>query len=172
MTDGTVRLRPPTEADLPELADAIRASAAELAEYLPWAIGEYDERDTRDWIRRRGYPNEVGFVILDPTGTIVGVCGLNGFDELHRSANLGFWLRTSAHGNGYATRAGRLVAAHGFDAYRLRRIEIMMAVANTASRRVAERLGARHEGILRSKLQLGGHRHDAHLYSLLPGETA
>jgi ribosomal-protein-serine acetyltransferase len=172
LTDGAITLRVPVEAHLPEVSEAIRSSQSELAPFMPWAVGTYDPDDTREWIRRRGYPNEVGFLIIAPGGEVVGACGLNQFSELNRSANLGYWVRTSACGNGYATRATRLLARHGFDHYGLARIEINMSVENGASRRVAERVGARHEGVLRSRLLLNGRHHDAHLFSLLPGDLA
>ncbi len=172
LTDGTITLRAPVVADLPELSEAIRSSQPELAPFMPWAVGTYDPNDTLEWIRRRGYPNEVGFLIIAPGGQIVGACGLNQFSELNRAANLGYWLRTSACRNGYATRVTRLLAQHGFDDYGLARIEITMSVENEASRRVAERAGATHEGVLRSRLLLNGRRHDAHVFSLLPGDLA
>jgi len=172
LTDGTITLRVPLVADLPELSEAIRSSQPELAPFMPWAVGTYDPNDTLAWIRRRGHPNEVGFLIIAPGGQVVGACGLNQFSELNRSANLGYWVRTSACRNGYATRATRLLAQHGFDGYGLARIEITMSVENEASRRVAERAGATHEGVLRSRLLLNGRHHDAHLFSLLPGDLA
>ncbi len=168
LSDGIIVLRPPAESDLPALADAIRSSQAHLAPFLPWAAGDYDENDTLEWIRRRGYPSEVGFVIVTPAGNLVGGCGLNGFNEANRVANLGYWLRTSARGNGFATAATRLVARHGFDEYGLARIEILMSTENPASRHVAERVGARHEGVLRNRLLLHGRNHDAHMFSLVP----
>lgn len=51
----------------------------------------------------------------------------------------------------------------------LERIEIMMSVENQRRQRVAEKCGARFEGVMRSRLQLYDRRHDARRYSLLPG---
>ena len=171
LTDGVIVLRPPEEDDLTALADAIRSSQAELAPFMPWAAGEYDERDTLAWIRSEHGEDERSFVIVERSGgRIIGACGLNQFSELNRYANLGYWVRTSATGNGYATRATRLLARHAFETYGLARVEILMSVENEASRRVAERVGARHEGVLRNRLLLHSRHHDAHVFSLIPGD--
>jgi RimJ/RimL family protein N-acetyltransferase len=170
LTDGVITLRAPVEDDLAALADAIRSSQQELAPFMPWAAGVYDEADTLRWIRGDNGTDERSFVIVDPSGAIVGACGLNQFSEINKFANLGYWVRTSATGHGYATRATRLLARHALDDLGLARVEIMMSVDNDASRRVAERVGARHEGVLRSRLLLHGSSHDAHLFSLVPGD--
>jgi RimJ/RimL family protein N-acetyltransferase len=171
LTDGTITLRSPIEDDLPALADAVRSSLAELSPFMPWAAGEYDERDTLAWIRGEHGQEERSFVIVDPSGVIVGSCGLNQFSEINRFANLGYWVRTSCTGKGYATRATRLLARHGLIDLELARIEITMSIENEASRRVAERAGARHEGIMRSRLLLHGRQHDAHLFSLVRADV-
>ena len=98
-TDGVVTIRPPVDDDLAMLADAIRTSQAELALFMPWAAGAYDEQDTLAWIERSGGPAEEGFVIAAPDGLVIGTCGLNQFSDVNRYANLGYWVRTSATGN-------------------------------------------------------------------------
>jgi RimJ/RimL family protein N-acetyltransferase len=50
----------------------------------------------------------------------------------------------------------------------LNRIEILVAVDNLASQRVAAKVGAVREGILRNRLLLHGKIHDAVMFSLIP----
>jgi RimJ/RimL family protein N-acetyltransferase len=59
-----------------------------------------------------------------------------------------------------------VLAGYGLGTLGLQRLEIVMSVENHASRRVAERVGADHEGILRCRLLLHGRSHDAHSFSL------
>ena len=92
---------------------------------------------------------------------------MNRFDAVHRYANLGYWLRASALGRGVATQAVILLRDYSFDETNLDRLEIVVAVQNTASQRVAERVGAVLEGHLREALLLCDERHDAVIYSLL-----
>jgi ribosomal-protein-serine acetyltransferase len=101
----------------------------------------------------------------------VGATGLNQLDVLNRRANLGYWLHTARTGRGYATRSVRLVARWAVVELGLHRLDIVMAVGNHASRAVAERVGAYHEGVLRSALLLHGEHHDAHSFSLVAPEV-
>jgi len=64
------------------------------------------------------------------------------------TANVGYWVRTGQTGQGIATAAVRRVARFGFEDLGLRRLELLVAVDNLASRRVAEKVGATFEGIL------------------------
>ena len=47
-------------------------------------------------------------------------------------------------------------------------IEIMVAVGNIASERVAVKVGALREGLLRNRLTQGGEVRDAYMFSLVP----
>jgi len=63
-----------------------------------------------------------------------------------------------------------LVARFGFDELKLRRIEIVAAINNKASQRVAEKAGATREGILRNRLVVRDKVYDAVMFSLIPGD--
>ena len=97
--------------------------------------------------------------------------GLNFFNRVHQVANLGYWVRTSATGRGVATKAAHLVARFGFAQLGLHRIEILAAVDNIASQRVAEKVGAVREGVLRKRLLINGESLDAVMFSLLPEDV-
>lgn len=160
-------LREPVEDDAPTLVDAIQASLDELARWMPWAVPDYDIEAARAWIA-----GETGdahrFVMVDTDGEVVGSCGLNGISELNRSGNLGYWVRSDRAGRGFATASTRLLRRFGHDVADLHRIEVVMSVHNEASRRVAEKAGAKYEGVRRGALRLAGEFHDAHSWSFLP----
>jgi RimJ/RimL family protein N-acetyltransferase len=82
--------------------------------------------------------------------------------------DVGFWCRPEARGRGVVTQATATICRWGFDALGMARIEWCAAVGNAASRRVAEKVGFTIEGVLRSRLELQGVRHDAWIGSLLP----
>jgi RimJ/RimL family protein N-acetyltransferase len=169
LSNDVVTLRTPVRADAPAVAAAVQASLEAIQPWMPWATDDYGIGHAMAWITGELEPDAVGFVIVDDDGQIVGSCGLNGFDVLNLRANLGYWLRPDRTGRGYATAATRLVAAHGFDRLDLQRIEIIMSVENEPSRRVAERAGALHEGVLRNRLRLHGRQHDADAFAYLVG---
>jgi ribosomal-protein-serine acetyltransferase len=93
--------------------------------------------------------------------------GINFINRVHQVGNLGYWVRTSAVGNGVASTGARLVAQFGFEQLGLHRIEILAAVPNVASQRVAEKVGAVREGVLRKRLFIHGQSRDAVLFSLI-----
>ena len=67
----------------------------------------------------------------------------------HSSAELGYWVRESHWGRGYATEAGREILDFGFASLKLHRIHARHLVRNPASGRVLQKLGMRREGIHR-----------------------
>lgn len=167
LSDGVIVLRTPTDADASTLVEVVRASAAHLAPFMPWASPTYDRTAALAWIRGERDPGQVQYLIVGDDGELAGVCGLDQVNEINHSANLGYWLRPDRTGRGWATRATRLVARHGLTTMGLERVEILVAVENTASRGVAERVGATMEGTLRHRLLLHGRYHDAFLFSLI-----
>ena len=64
--------------------------------------------------------------------------------------------------------AVRCLARFGFETLRLTRIEIVAAVDNIASRRVAQKCGAEFECLARNRLIVGGVPVTAAVYSLIP----
>ena len=61
-------------------------------------------------------------------------------------------------------------ARFAFEHLGLIRVEIVIAVGNQASLRVAEKLGAHDEGILLNRIVVGKSIYDAHMYSLIPSD--
>ena len=71
-----------------------------------------------------------------------------------------------------ATAAVERVRNWGFEQTRLVRLEVVIAIGNIASHRVAEKAGALREGTLRSRLLLHGTHHDATMFSFIRTERA
>jgi RimJ/RimL family protein N-acetyltransferase len=152
--------------------DAASSSVAELAPWMPWCQPGYSRGETATFVESRddawSLGSEFSFAIEDArTGRLLGSTGLNDLDGRNRRANLGYWVRTDATGRGVARRAARLVAEFGFADVGLLRQEILVAVGNVASQRVAEAIGAVREGCLRTRLVVHGRAHDAFLYALV-----
>ena len=164
-------LRPYEPDDADALWEAARESVGEVFRWLPWCHAQYSMAEAIEWIRSRAplaaEGREYTFAILGTDGRFLGGCGLNQINRLHRFANLGYWVRTSATRHGVATEAVRQVAEFAFGNTDLVRLEIVCAVGNAPSQRVAERAGAVREGVLRHRLQLHGQPVDAVMYSLV-----
>jgi RimJ/RimL family protein N-acetyltransferase len=165
----TLRFPEPTDADA--VFAAVRESIGDLHLWMSWCRIDYSIADAAQWISGQAEARKNGvafeFVITDEQGRILGGCGVNQINKDARLANLGYWVRTSETGRGVATRAARDVAAWAFENTTIERLEIVVAVGNTASQVVAEKAGALREGILRSRLLVHGRFHDAVMFSLI-----
>jgi RimJ/RimL family protein N-acetyltransferase len=138
---------------------------------MAWCHAGYSRDDAAAWIaasepvwRER---HEYSFAIEDDQGALLGGCGLNRIEPFSGTANLGYWVRTSATGRGIATAAVLELCQFAFSVTDLYRLEIIAAVNNLASQRVAEKAGAIREGILRQRSLVAGGRQNSIIYSVL-----
>ncbi|GAI78286.1 unnamed protein product, partial [marine sediment metagenome] len=76
--------------------------------------------------------------------------------------------RTDRTGQGIASRVVPLLTRYAFEHLGLKRVEIVVAVGNKASQRVAQKAGAVREGILRNRVVIGENVYDAVMHSLIP----
>lgn len=101
---------------------------------------------------------------------LIGDCGLEHMEvEGSREAELGFDFRSDYWNRGLATEAAGAVRDFAFDHLGLSRVISLVRVGNAASRRVAEKIGMRHEAdITRSGVdyQLFAASRDQHSRSL------
>jgi ribosomal-protein-serine acetyltransferase len=172
-----VSIRPFRLEDVPALFAAVRESVNELSVWMPWCHAAYSMEESAAFVRTRGEEWEKGdefsFVIGDgDSGTLLGGVGLNFRNRMHNFANLGYWVRSRFVGRGVATAAVRLAAQFAFKEIGLQRVEIVAAVGNLASQRVAGKAGAQREGILRRRLLLRGQSLDAVMFSLVPADLS
>jgi len=170
MTSAAISIRPYSAEDAEALFVAARESVEQVFVWLPWCHPGYTLEEATDWTLARAELFERGveydFVITDGDGVFLGACGLNRIHRDHKNANLGYWVRTSAAGRGVCTSAVRRLADFTFRETDLIRLEILAAVGNHASQRVAEKSGAMREGVLRDRLLLHGEAHDAVVFSI------
>jgi RimJ/RimL family protein N-acetyltransferase len=175
ITDGKILLRPLTIKDAPGLHRAVRESLAELQVWMPWAHPDYNLKETKKWLKSQSWSWKKGaaynFAITHAvTGEILGACGIDIVSMLNRIYNLGYWVRSDRTGQGIAPSAAILLAKWSFEAVKPNRIEIHVAVENSRSLRVAEKVGAVKEGIMRNGISLHGKTHNEVMHSLIPGD--
>jgi RimJ/RimL family protein N-acetyltransferase len=171
LSDGRVAIRAYQLRDAPVLLDAVCESLPELTPWMLWAHEGYSLRDAEDYLsgvqKAWGAGAEYGFAIVDGrSGEYLGGIDLHNVYVRNRTGEIGYWVRSSRTGFGIAPAATRLMARLGFEDLALERIEIMMAVENYPSRRVAEKVGATLEATLHRRLRLHDVQHDAYLFAL------
>jgi ribosomal-protein-serine acetyltransferase len=173
----SILIRPFKMGDAPLLYEAVHESIEQLRRWMTWCRAGYSIEDARCFIAKCGEAWEKGeaysFAIVDlKDDTFLGSVGLNHVSATHNIANLGYWVRDMWAGRGVATSATRLIAGFGLQELGLNRLEILIPVGNVASRRVAQKAGAKFEGALRKRLILAGKCHDATMYSLVAADLA
>ena len=166
-------LRPFRPEDAHPLYSAVRESLKELNPWMSWATEGYTLVTARDYItiaRARWEERTLYAFAITQKDELVGACTLSSIHPIYHFCNLGYWVRTTCHGQGIAGRAAKLAARFAFEHLGLIRVEIVIAVGNQSSVRVAEKLGAHDEGVLLNRIVVGKSVHDAHMYSLIPSD--
>ncbi|UDF35112.1 UNVERIFIED_ORG: GNAT family N-acetyltransferase [Shinella sp. XGS7] len=154
---------------------AVCESLAELKPWMPWAQAapsiEESETVVRHQVARFIERSDLvyQFYLKGPqgqAGRLLGGTGLHRLDWTVRRFEIGYWVRSSAQGQGYVSEAVRALADMAFTQLRARRVEIRADVLNTRSRAVAERCGFELEGVLRrDALNPAGEPRDTCVYA-------
>ena len=109
-------------------------------------------------------------IVLESTKSFVGRCGLGIERSEHREAMLWYVLHPAHWGNGYARESATVVLDLAFGALALHRVYADCDPRNTASCRLAERLGMKAEARLRENYFLKGEWCDSSIYGMLDWE--
>jgi RimJ/RimL family protein N-acetyltransferase len=158
------------------MVDGVLDSIDELEPWLPWVHRRYSRADAmrfvRDssaaWIEGRAHDFAIRYV--DRPDHHVGNISIWPTSERERAGEMGYWIRTAEAGKGLATEASTRVLQLGFEELGLHRVTLRIAIGNTQSERVAEKLGFMHEGLLRKEVLVAGEWLDHTLWALLDEE--
>jgi len=173
LVDKDILLRPFYFSDSTQLYLAVHESLKELKHWMSWATDRYTEMTAKEYItiaRARREEHTFYAFAITRAEKLLGACTLSSIHPIYHFCNLGYWVRTSCHGQGIAGRAAKLVARFAFEHLGLIRVEVVIGVENQPSIRVAEKIGAHDEGILLNRMVVGKSIYDAKMYSLLPSD--
>lgn len=169
--NGSVLIRPYQSEDVADVTTAVRESVDYMSVWMPWCHPNYAEADAAAWVATTLEGHRTGtmfdFAIVDGAGCYVGGCGINRINDLDGVANLGYWVRATAAGRGIAPAAVLQLISWAFLNTPLHRLEIVVAVDNFRSQRVAEKVGAHRDAVLKKRILVRGQPSDAVLYSVL-----
>jgi RimJ/RimL family protein N-acetyltransferase len=156
--------------DAEAIWQAIAESRSSLARWVPDIARRQTPAEVRSGLkllagqRERGQSQVFG-LWERASGAFVGEVGLYQLEWDRRSAEIGYWLRQTARGHGYAAEGFQRVCAHASTALELRRVEAHIALDNVASRRLAERQGFRIVGQRSAIPEWDGQVHCVLIYS-------
>ncbi|MEJ2443199.1 MAG: GNAT family N-acetyltransferase [Exilibacterium sp.] len=170
-----ISIRKYQQQDVEPLYRAVIESRKSLRPWMPWYREDYSLSESIAWINYAieawNRKKEYAFAVVDTAERVMlGSVRLNHIDTLHRTAKLGYWVKTSCQNRGVATAASVAALKFAFDHLAINRVDIEIAEDNEASRAVAIKLGAIYEGCFRNKLVLQGAPIAAHCYSLIPSD--
>jgi RimJ/RimL family protein N-acetyltransferase len=164
-------IRSPSRKDAEGLRDAIEESLDDLRPWMPWAdhaltLAEAVDncaKAVRDF--RDGKDHRLHF-FLKESNILLGSSGLHRIDWSVPKFEIGYWIRRSQSGNGYATEAVEAISRYAFDELGSRRVVITTSPENEKSCRVAERLGFALDGTLRNDCRnTDGSLRDTRIYA-------
>ncbi|MGZ4309734.1 MAG: GNAT family N-acetyltransferase [Gaiellaceae bacterium] len=161
-------------ADAPLLKEAVDASLDHLQPWMPWAHDEPQTLEQKVQLLRvfrgqfdRGENFVYGLFSADES-EVVGGSGLHPRAGDDISFEIGYWIRASAIGQGYATEATAALARVGLELCGADRIDIRVDPSNERSAAVPRKLGFVEEARLRRRLisYPGGEPRDVILFAL------
>lgn len=120
---------------------------AEMMRYITggrcWRSDEVDEFLERQARNLRNHQVCMGALLHEQE--VIGVAGIQPLDRAG-DFELGWWVTRAYQGRGWATTVGRALVAHAFDVLELDSVCAVIHPSNTASIRVAAKLGMTAEG--------------------------
>jgi ribosomal-protein-alanine N-acetyltransferase len=123
------------------------------------------------WERQRHFDTAYGFGLFLHDGSLIGEVSLGSVQRgPFQSAFVGYWVDALHAGQGLVPEGVAVVLRYGFDDLHLHRIEAAIVPRNLASRRVADKLGLRDEGVSMRFLQIRGVWEDHVRYAITSEE--
>ena len=120
--------------------------------------------------RERQLGTGYGFGIL-VAGRFAGEINISSIQRgPFQNAYVGYWIDQAMAGHGYVPESAVLLLRFAFEELALHRIQIAIIPRNRASRRVAEKLGLREEGVASRYLEINGVWEDHVRYAITAEE--
>ena len=158
MESERIRLVAPSMDLVADAQYAIKESETELSEYLTWvqeSLQNPEKNMQTATENHNEFRNEVRFYILNAKNSkLIGAIGLLIRDINVPFIELGYWIRKTETGKGYAVEAVKLLEEYAFSDLRAKRLEIRSAKSNAKSRAVAVRCGYLFEAELVNERRL------------------
>lgn len=168
LDDGVIRLRSPDERDIDRITEL-----ADDDDVARWTTvpSPYHRRDAEFFLRQIVATGWADGSVATWGVRAIGDPALHGMVgiDLTGDGEIGFWMGAHARGRGWTTRAARLAVGAAFD-HGVDHVRWKAIVGNDPSRRVAEKVGFRLDGVVRRLVEQRGMWHDGWIATLLPSE--
>lgn len=173
LVDKELTLKIPSVEDTEELFRLVDKNRKHLREFLGWLDYSTQEYETRKFIEE-GLPLWLNLKSLHlhimKRNKIIGAVGLHNIDFMNHSTALGYWLDEEHQGQGIMKKSADALINYVFNDLRFHRIELLCAVHNKSSEKLALALGFQKEGTLKEAIFNYGSYFDANLYALIKSQ--
>lgn len=173
-------MRPFEVGDAAALHEALLESIVELRRHL-WFLPWVSQEQTFAAAQERCRTARANFLLRTDlpylafkkdSGRLVGSVGLHRTDWNEPKTEVGYWIRTSEVGNGYASEGVEVLADWALTDLQAIRVELVTLEENAASRAVAVRCGFALEGVLRNVLRgPDGNLRHRYVFARLPSQA-
>ena len=173
---GLITLRPIAESDIPAIYAACQDPVIPRFTRVP---ANYTMSNAEFFVREKTPKSllektELAFAIDYGNGAdkvFAGLISFHSMDLPDLVAELGYWISADVRGKGVGTTAAKVLSNFGFETMGFERIEALVDVENTASKKLLSSAGYTIEGILRKKSRrFDGGQIDMAMYSALRDE--
>ncbi|MCT9097113.1 GNAT family N-acetyltransferase [Haloarchaeobius sp. HME9146] len=134
------------------------------------SVTPYNMQMEEDWFENRVCEGDDVKLVIVADDEPVGNISLNGLDEHHGHAEVGYWVAPYHQRNGYGTDALRAATDYAFTERRLRTVMAKVFEFNEASAKVLESVGYERVGTLPDWGFVDGEHHDVNLYAVTADE--
>lgn len=169
-------LRVPQAGDGAIVHAAKMESWDDLSRWMTWAkeLPSFEDEEARAregaarFLLREDIPVYAFTILPDGMeGNFVGGGGLHNFTWETRRFDIGYWIRSSEQGNGYAMEMANALTRYAFNVAEAKAVAIEHAEGNEASQGVIEKLGFEKEGVTKMDASLpDGTQTNRHIYGI------
>jgi RimJ/RimL family protein N-acetyltransferase len=181
LTTQRLTIRPYRRGDGQEFLSAVAESAADLRAFLwflPWVSEDHTpasaEARCRTCEANFLARSDLSYLMFERSSRrLIGSVGLHRTDWATPKTEVGYWVRASAAGNGYAAEGVRTLVDWALIGLGVQRVELVTDEQNLASRKVAQRCSFTLEGTLRNVQRApDGSLRNSCIYARLPAVSA
>lgn len=154
---------------IPEYVVLAKESYDYLSEWLEWPRFCVTDVDFGKFVAEsiKGFNSgESMNCAIKYKGFVAGVAGFNKIDLKLRRVVIGYWIGKDFQKQGVVTQTCQHLIEYAFNHINIDKIQISVAVGNSPSRAVCDRLGMKLEGIISNEERIGDKVLDHAVYAL------
>jgi len=173
LIDDNILLRTYQPEDAAALFRAVNKSRQHLRTWLTWVDATTKQEHSAHFIQQSlmQLSNQQSLSLgIFYDQEIIGGIGLHDWNHYIKKAQIGYWIDKDFEGQGIITRCTTRFIDFVFEKLGLNKVELHFMPNNRRSAAVAEKLGARVEGIIRQSHMMNGRLEDIAVTGILKTE--